>query len=168
VIRVDLIDGFAPDEALRQLTHCCGSSRWARAMTEGRPYGSEEALLAASTLAFAALRREDWLEAFRHHPQIGDVDSLRRQFAATAHLAGQEQAGVQGASEEVLQALAAGNREYEAKFGYIFIVCATGKSAAEMLALLRARLGNSPAAELQNAAAEQRQITRIRLEKIGA
>lgn len=152
----------------KQLEHCCGARKWWRAMAKELPFRDAVHVRAASEKAFHGMKREDWLEAFRHHPKIGDVDSLRKKFATTAHLASKEQAGVHGASEETLQALAAGNDEYEKKFGYIFIVCATGKTADEMLALLRARLSNDAEAELQIAAAEQIKITYIRLEKIGA
>jgi 2-oxo-4-hydroxy-4-carboxy-5-ureidoimidazoline decarboxylase len=108
----------------------------------------------------------DWREAFTHHPRIGDVSKLREKFASTATWSSQEQKGVSGASEETIQALAQGNRAYEEKFGFIFLVCATGKSAEEMLALLRERMPNDAAAELRIAAGEQAKITRIRLEKL--
>ena len=108
----------------------------------------------------------DWLEAFAAHPRIGDLDALRKKFASTANWCAGEQAGVAAADEAVLTALADGNRAYEARFGYIFIVCATGKSAAEMLAILTARLANDPEVELKVATAEQAKITRLRLEKL--
>jgi 2-oxo-4-hydroxy-4-carboxy-5-ureidoimidazoline decarboxylase len=105
----------------------------------------------------------DWLAAFDHHPRIGaDVDALRAKFA-TAATAEREQAGVSGASEETLRALAQGNREYEARYGFIFLVCATGKSAVEMLAILRSRMDHETEAELRIAAGEQAKITRLRL-----
>jgi 2-oxo-4-hydroxy-4-carboxy-5-ureidoimidazoline decarboxylase len=161
--RVEWLDGLAVDEARRRLEYCCGAARWVDAMLAKRPFGSEAALLAAADAAFARLGREDWLEAFRHHPQIGDLASLKRRFAATAALAATEQAGVRDAAAATLAELAAGNAAYEAKFGYIFIVCATGKSAAEMLGILQARLAHAPDFELGVAAAEQKKITRIRL-----
>ena len=109
----------------------------------------------------------DWLEAFAAHPRIGDLDALRAKFAATAAWAVRRAGGRRRrADEATLRALADGNRDYEARFGYIFIVCATGKTAGEMLALLRERLGNDPEAELAVAAAEQAKITRIRLRKL--
>ena len=109
----------------------------------------------------------DILEAFSHHPKIGaNIETLRAKFQQTAGWSASEQASVSQASDAVLQALAQGNIDYEAKFGYIFIVCATGKSAAEMLNLLQARLVNTPADEIKLAAAEQAKITRIRLEKL--
>ena len=135
-------------------------------MERGRPYGDERVLVEAAERAFATLAREDWLEAFSHHPRIGDRGALAARFPATAGWSAAEQVGVAEAGEDVLDALLDGNREYEARFGHIFIVCATGKTAPEMLALLRERLPHEPAAELEIAAAEQRKITAIRLEKL--
>ena len=135
-------------------------------MAKERPFGNDDAVLRAAERHWQACARADWLEAFSHHPKIGDVESLRVKFQATAHLAAAEQAGVASANETVLAALAVGNRAYESCFGYIFIVCATGKSAAEMLALLSARMGNDEATELLVAAAEQKKITMIRLQRL--
>ena len=135
-------------------------------MTAHRPFADAAALFALADACWAGLSRDDWLEAFAHHPRIGDVEGLRTRFANTRAWAAGEQAGTASASEAVLQALTEGNRAYEARFGYIFIVCATGKSAEEMLGLLHARLPNDPAAELPIAAEEQRKITRLRLEKL--
>ncbi len=145
---------------------CCGAARWAQAMTARRPFPTADDLFTAADAVWADLSRSDWLEAFAHHPRIGDLASLRAKFAGTRAWAEGEQAAAAQASEAALQALAKGNRAYEARFGYIFIVCATGKRADEMLARLHARLHNDPAAELQVAAEEQRKITRIRLEKL--
>lgn len=111
------------------------------------------------------LDESDWLQAFAAHPKIGDVESIRRKYAAQATWSLQEQTGVHGASEAVLQGLAAGNAAYEAKFGFIFLVCATGKSAAELLAILTARLPADRASELRVAASEQAKITALRLRK---
>ncbi len=124
-------------------------------------------MVAASESIARKLTQSDWLEAFAGHPKIGqDIDSLKVKFKNTADWSAGEQAGVDSASEEVLQQLSEGNRAYEEKFGYIFIVCATGKSAAEMLALLQERMGNTPEKELLIAMAEQEKITRIRLERL--
>jgi len=163
---LNTLDALAPEQATAAFLRCCGSRRWAEAIERGRPYADEPALLAAAERAFALLTREDWLEAFSHHPRIGDRGSLAARFPATAGWSASEQGGVRDAGEDVLDALLRGNREYETRFGHIFIVCATGKTAPEMLALLRERLPNAPGAELEIAAAEQRKITAIRLEKL--
>jgi 2-oxo-4-hydroxy-4-carboxy-5-ureidoimidazoline decarboxylase len=161
------LNGWSAEEAHVELLRCCGSRRWAGAMTALRPFASEAAVIDASERVWWQLERSDWLEAFAAHPRIGDLDALRARFAATAAWSAQEQAGVAGAPEAVLLRLAEGNRAYQERFGYLFIVCATGKSAAEMLALLEARLASPPEDEFRTAAAEQAKITRLRLERIG-
>lgn len=148
------------------LTRCCGASGWVNGMLERAPFRSADQLFGAADEVWWGLSESDWLEAFRHHPKIGDVENLRHRFANTADLSAREQAGVSEANEAVLERLAQGNRAYEEKFGYIFIVCATGKSAAEMSDLLEARLPNRPAAEIRIAAEEQRKITQIRLRQL--
>jgi 2-oxo-4-hydroxy-4-carboxy-5-ureidoimidazoline decarboxylase len=159
------INARPEDEARAEFLRCCGSQHWAEAMAALRPFASETALFSAAERIWWELPHADWREAFAAHPQIGDVDQLRARFAATAAWSAHEQAGVAAASEETLRRLAAGNRAYEERFGYIFIVCATGKSAAEMLALLEQRLLNSPEREWIIAADEQSRITRLRLER---
>jgi 2-oxo-4-hydroxy-4-carboxy-5-ureidoimidazoline decarboxylase len=134
-------------------------------MMAQRPFADADAALNAAHEAWFALGPEDWLEAFSHHPKIGDVQSLRRRFPATHDLSAREQGGIIGASDTTLEALAAANRAYEDRFGYIFIVCATGKTAAEMLALLRARLSNDSGTEIRIAAEEQARITALRLKQ---
>lgn len=134
-------------------------------MLAHRPFGSMERLLETADATWRACSPGDWKEAFRHHPKIGGRN-LPSGFASTRHLSEAEQAGVAGAPEHVIAELADANRLYEKRFGYIFIVCATGKSAAEMLALLRARLTNDPATEIHIAAGEQAKITALRLEKV--
>ncbi len=164
---VAALNALPADDARAAFLRCCGSSRWADAMTARRPFASPADLLQAADDAWGGLDRADYLEAFAAHPRIGDVDSLRRKFfASTTAWASTEQAGTATAPEDVLRGLAAGNREYEERFGYIFIICATGKSAAEMLATLRSRLVNEPETELRIAAGEQAKITRLRLEKL--
>lgn len=148
------------------LLKCCGASKWALRVMNARPFADLEALEAASERAFSTLEAIDWREAFSHHPQLGDLASLRQKFAATSEWASGEQAGTQAAPEVVLGELAQKNQEYLDKFGFIFILCAMGKSAAEMLAALQARIGNDAPTELQNAAEQQKQITRLRLEKL--
>lgn len=127
------------------------------------PFGSLEALLDAARAEWFALTPADWQEAFAAHPRIGDLSSLRERFAGTRHLAAHEQSGVDGAPEDVLTALANGNTAYEQKFGCIFIVCATGLTAEEMLARLRVRLINDSLTEIGVAAEEQARITELRL-----
>ena len=144
---------------------CCGSSRWAAAMVARRPFRGQDDLNAVAESVWAGLEEGDWREAFTAHPRIGDVESLRAKFATTRAWSEGEQAGVAVASEDVLQALAEGNHAYEERFGFIFIICATGKSAGEMLSVLQERLPNDPSDELRIAAGEQQKITRLRLEK---
>ncbi len=160
------LDLATPDEARDLLRSCCGASAWVERMVARRPFGSRETLLATARDEWFGLERSDWLEAFGHHPKIGDRESLRQRFARTAHLSEREQSGVDGASEETLAKLAEGNRDYERRFGYIFIVCASGKSAGEMLQLLRIRLPNPPDVEIRIAAEEQAKIMELRLEKL--
>jgi 2-oxo-4-hydroxy-4-carboxy-5-ureidoimidazoline decarboxylase len=145
---------------------CCHAARWGGLVVAKRPFQNKDALLRVAEAAWAAMGTDDYLEAFRGHPRIGGKDALRAKFAGTQSWAQGEQAGAATATEAVLDALAKGNADYEAKFGFIFIVCATGKSAAEMLAILQGRLGNDRVTEMKNAAAEQAKITKIRLEKL--
>ena len=157
------IDAAPPEDARRLLRTCCGSERWVERMMRSRPFVSRETVLSAARDVWFALDETDWKEAFSHHPKIGDRDALRSRFPESGHLSAREQAGVDGAHGDVLGELASRNQEYEARFGYIFIVCATGKSADEMLALLRERLTNNPADEIRLAAGEQAKITALRL-----
>lgn len=145
---------------------CSGSQVWTKEMISARPFKSAVDLAAKSRAAWEKLSRQDWLDAFKIHPRIGDLDSLRKKYADTARWASSEQSGVNAASEQIIQGLADGNKRYEDKFGYIFIVCATGKSAAEMLSILLKRLENSPEAEFAIACGEQKKITDIRIGKL--
>lgn len=154
------------EEAKAEFMRCCGSTRWAEAMARARPFKTESAVFSEAGWLWSQTSAEDWREAMSHHPRIGDVSKLRERFKASGAWSEQEQKGVQGAGEEVLQGLADGNREYEERFGFIFLICATGKSAQEILEQLRERMNNPPALELRIAAGEQAQITRIRLEKL--
>jgi 2-oxo-4-hydroxy-4-carboxy-5-ureidoimidazoline decarboxylase len=148
------------------LERCCGAPRWVARMSAARPFRDVDAVFAAARSAFREFDDRDWIAAFAHHPKIGDLDALREKFASTAAWAGEEQRGASGAPEATLAALAEGNRAYQEKFGYIFIVCATGRSADQMLELLRARIGNEAERERATAAEEQMRITRLRLEKL--
>lgn len=150
------------------LTRCCGSSQWVHSMAAVRPFADWDEVSAAADRIWARLAPADWLQAFSHHPMIGDVEGLRAKYANTKVWAQGEQVQIQEATETVLQGLAKGNQAYLTKFGYIFIVCATGKSAGEMLALLQSRLPNDPEQELPIAAEQQRQITQLRLAKTRA
>ncbi len=148
------------------LQKCCGATNWVAALNARFPFATTADLYQQADEIWHALAETDWREAFTHHPKIGDVTALKEKFASTAQWAEGEQGAVKQASADVLEALAAGNAAYEAKFGYIFIVCATGKSAAEMLALLQTRLPNQADEELKIAMGEQAKITRLRLEKL--
>jgi allantoinase len=164
--RLDRLNALDDDSARAEFLRCCGSRRWADRMTILRPFDTESDLFTVADAAWDELPQPDRLEAFAAHPRIGDLNVLRARFASTAAWAKGEQSGVSGASDATLQALAEGNREYESRFGYIFLVCATGKTADEMLDLLRSRLGNDPATEFEVASAEQAKITRIRIRKL--
>jgi len=161
------IDLGSDDEARPLLARACGSSRWVDRMLARRPFGSQQALLSAAREEWFGLSKDDWLEAFGHHPKIGDTEKLRQRVLATWDLSEREQAGVYSGSDEVLSALADRNRAYEDRYGYIFIVCATGLSAEEMLARLRSRMENDPEVEIRIAAEEQARITAMRLEERG-
>jgi 2-oxo-4-hydroxy-4-carboxy-5-ureidoimidazoline decarboxylase len=163
---LDWLNRAASSEAEAALFRCCGCAGWAVQVAAARPFASVEALHQAAEEAWRRASRKDALEAFSHHPRIGDRDSLRARFPGTHAWSAGEQSEAAVADEAVLDALAAANREYEARFGHIFIVCATGKAASEILSLLRARLGNDAAAELKIAAEEQMKITRLRLAKL--
>jgi 2-oxo-4-hydroxy-4-carboxy-5-ureidoimidazoline decarboxylase len=157
------LDRPALTEALRK---CCGAEAWVQAVADTFPVADADTLMDQAKTHWFELSEDDWREAFTHHPKIGDVSSLKEKFANTRAWAEGEQSAVNDTSQEVLEALARGNQEYEARFGYIFIVFATGKSAEEMLALLQARLPNKPEDEILIAMAEQDKITRLRLEKL--
>lgn len=163
---LERLNALAPADAEAELRTCCGSRRWARELAARRPFRDEAELFAAADEVWWTLEPEDWQEAFRAHPRIGERKAEAAQTVRAAAWSAQEQAGVSAAGEEVTAALAAGNREYERRFGHIYLVCATGKSAEEMLGILRARLANDPDEELRVAAAEQAKITRLRLEKL--
>ncbi len=153
------------EEAEREILACCGSNAWAAAMASRRPIRDEPSLLAASDEIWRALSEADWLEAFQSHPRIGESHAEKDFAAQSAAWSEQEQQTAAAADEAVTMALKWGNREYEQKFGRIFIVCAAGKPAAEILEILWQRLHNDEATELQQAAAEQREIMHIRLNK---
>jgi 2-oxo-4-hydroxy-4-carboxy-5-ureidoimidazoline decarboxylase len=148
-----------------ELLALCGSRLWAQLVADAAPFGDADALHAAADAAFDELSEDDWLEAFAHHPRIGDVESLRERFASSGALSEGEQAGLASAGEDVVQAIADGNVEYEQRFGFVFLIRAAGRSAGEMLDQQRARLEHDRAAELGIAAEQQRQITHLRIDQ---
>lgn len=150
--------------ALDAILACCGARRWAKAMVASRPFASVKILSEAADRTWSTMEEADWLEAFACHPRIGER-TAKRAAAQSAAWSAQEQSSTSQASEGVIAALATGNVLYEERFGFTYIVCATGKSAEEMLAILQRRLANSREAELREAAEQQRQITQIRLGK---
>lgn len=149
-----------------ELLTCCGSREWARRMAALRPFAGEDALFDAADVVWWALDREDWLEAFRSHPRIGERKAEAGQTQREQGWSRGEQAGMDAAAEATRRALADGNRAYEERFGHIYLVCATGRSADELLSILRSRLQNPPERELRVAAEEQAKITRLRLQKL--
>lgn len=163
---VERLNALPAEEAAKELLQCCGSKRWAQELSNRRPYSNLETLLTSSSEIWGSLRPDDWLEAFRSHPKIGEKKAAETVSAQTQQWSGQEQSGVSDASRKTADTLAELNDAYAKKFGFIFIICATGKSSAEMLKALRDRLTNSAATELQIAAAEQNRITELRLKKL--
>ena len=160
------LNSLSADEAAKELLQCCGSQRWAAGMINSRPFPNIESLLTTADNIWWSLDPGDWLEAFRSHPKIGEKKAAGKVSAQSQQWSGQEQSGVANASHTTIDSLATLNREYEQKFGFIFIICATGKTSDEMLAALRERLPHDPAAELPIAAAEQSRITSLRLKKL--
>ena len=160
------LNSLPPVEAEKELLQCCGSTRWAQQMAAARPYRTLENLTATANELWWSLDRNDWLEAFRSHPKIGEKKAADPVSTQASQWSGQEQAGVATASQETVDSLATLNRAYEEKFGFIFIICATGKSSGEMMSSLRERLEHEPVDELPIAAAEQNKITALRLNKL--
>ena len=163
---LEWLNSLPHDEAIKALLQCCGSRRWAENVAKGRPYPNLETLIATANDVWWSLQQDDWLEAFRSHPKIGEKKAANAVSDQSRQWSGQEQAGVAAASRETVDALAALNWAYEQKFGFIFIICATGKTSEEMLSALKDRLENEPATELPIAAAEQNKITELRLKKL--
>ena len=160
------LNSLPPADAEKQLSQCCGSTRWAKQIAEARPYSTLDTLLASANEVWWSLDRNDWLEAFRSHPKIGEKKAAEPVSTQAHQWSGQEQSGVGTASKDTVDSLATLNRAYEQKFGFIFIICATGKTSSEMLSALRERLEHGAADELPIAAAEQSKITVLRLKKL--
>lgn len=161
-----LLNALPEEGARAALARCCGSSLWVQRMMTARPYAVDQALFDVAEGTWWELRAEDWLEAFSHHPRIGERIPDGPAVTEELSWAVSEQAGMDRAGGDVHEALVAGNIEYEERFGHVFLICATGRSGEEMLAALRSRLGNDPEDELRVAAGEQARITRLRLEKL--
>ncbi len=162
---LDELNTLDNDAASAWFEQCCAANAWIEKMVSTRPYSSIDALESTAKKAWQACTNDDYLEAFKAHPMIGDVDSLRKKFANTKAIAAGEQSGTASASDEVLHALKEANQAYLDKHGFIFIICATGLSAETMLEELQKRLPNNTDEELQNAAAQQINITLLRINK---
>lgn len=161
--RLERLNSLSSGDARELFLSCCGSHMWARRLAAERPFRSAGQLEEAADRIWRTLSEEDWREAFGAHPRIGESAPGPGRSGVWSR---QEQAGTETASRDVLARLAEVNREYENRFGHVFIVCATGKSSARMLALAEARLHNDPRTELAIAAEEQRRIMRLRLAKV--
>jgi 2-oxo-4-hydroxy-4-carboxy-5-ureidoimidazoline decarboxylase len=156
---------MSPQAAATEILSCCGSPAWAAGVAAKRPYTSEESLFAAADECWLSLPEADWLEAFRSHPRIGEKHAQNTTTATFAAWSRSEQSQVQEADAAILLRMQKGQREYEERFGRIFIVCASQKQPAELLAILEHRLNNDPTRELVVSAAQQQQIMQLRLRK---
>jgi OHCU decarboxylase len=163
---LERLNSSSTADAEKEFLKCCGSKEWARRMVAERPFASLDELIEKADRIWWSLEPADWLKAFRSHPKIGEKKAAEQTSSEAQEWSEQEQAAVDNASFETAQTLAELNRKYEEKFGYIFIVCATGKSSEEMLSILRERFENDRDEELRIAAAEQAKITNLRLEKL--
>jgi len=165
-ISVTRLDVMSKAEAKALFASCCGASRWVTKMVARRPFGTRGALLKVADLVWETMEESDWREAFAHHPRIGEQTGAVPQTERGAAFSAGEQAGMDSAGENLRKELAEVNREYEERFGFIYIVCAAGRSAEELLEFARRRMDNDPYTELMTAMLEQGKITRIRLEKL--
>lgn len=163
---LDQLNSLPGDQARSVLLKCCGSQRWAEGMIGQRPFASLDQINNVAERIWWSLQPRDWLEAFRSHPKIGEQKTERNTSDQARTWSEQEQSGMDSAADETKRTLATLNRDYEERFGYIFIVCATGKTSGEMLLILKRRLNNGPEMELRIAAAEQAKITALRLQKL--
>jgi len=160
------INSLSAKMAIHIFMQCCTSERWVEKMVENRPYSDVNALRKSADQAWQQLDEHDYLQAFDGHPKIGDVNTLKAKYANTKQLASGEQSSVNNATDELIHKLAVSNRAYEQKYGFIFIVCATEKSAEQILNILSTRLQNDRHRELEIASEEQRKIFHLRLEKL--
>jgi 2-oxo-4-hydroxy-4-carboxy-5-ureidoimidazoline decarboxylase len=182
-VSLESLNGLPAEVARQRLLACCSSPRWAAEVASGRPYKSVDEILARSDKSMAGLTQADLEQALAGHPRIGDPSRIGaaggaeagpggaaggsgQEAAAVAGWSGQEQAGVRAADQATVQALAAGNRAYEGRFGHIYLVCATGRSGTELLTLLRERLAHDPGTEWKVVRRELGKINQIRLRKL--
>ena len=163
---LEQLNRASPAEAEAAFLSCCGSRRWAQKMTEARSFTNVSELLNRAEEIWRNLAPQDWLEAFAAHPKIGAKKAAQQTSVRSAEWSQGEQSGTSSATDSERDELGKLNCLYEKKFGFIFIVCATGKSAAEMLGICRQRLDNASNVEILIAADEQRKITEIRLKKL--
>jgi 2-oxo-4-hydroxy-4-carboxy-5-ureidoimidazoline decarboxylase len=158
-------NGLAHADAAAEILPCCGSRQWAYQLAQQRPFADAPELFAASDAIWAGLQRADWYEAFASHPRIGEKKAPQSATAQSAQWSSREQGGVATVGVDIQEKLKLANAAYEARFGRIYIVCASGKTAEQMLAILEQRMGNDDAVELLESAEQQRQITQLRLRK---
>jgi OHCU decarboxylase len=170
VLELDLeltsLNALSSSRAESEFLKCCGAKNWARQLTSARPFASLDELIAQADRVWWSLDQQDWLEAFQSHPKIGEKKAAARTAVKAQRWSEDEQSGIHNSAQQTLDALAKLNQIYEEKFGYIFIVCASGKTSEEMLAILQDRLKNNASQELRMAAAEQAKITQLRLKKL--
>ena len=164
-ITIAELDSVPRDAAIEFLSSCCGSTRWSEAMVARRPFVTCDALLQAADEEWKRLSPNDWLEAFAHHPRIGERRAAAHVDARARRWSESEQSSAASSDDGAKQRLAAAQHEYEARFGHIFLISASGKGSQEILSTLRTRMSNDPKTELGVAAEEQRQITRLRLKQ---
>ncbi len=165
-VSVAKLDAMPETEAAELFASCCGASRWVSEMVARRPFGTRGAALTVADLVWQTMDEPAWREAFSHHPRIGEQTGAVPQTPRGAAWSAGEQAGMDSAGESLRSELAAVNREYEARFGYVYIVCAEGRAAEELLSFARRRLANDPHTELLTAMLEQERIMQLRLERL--
>jgi len=158
-------NGLPTEEAASEILPCCGSHAWAEKLAAQRPFSTLESLFAASDAVWLALDHSDWQQAFDSHPRIGQRHAQSATAQSLSWSSGEQSAAMASQDYAAKVALAEGNREYEAKFGRIFLICASGKSTQEILVVLRERMGNTADDELREAVEQQRQITQLRLRR---
>jgi OHCU decarboxylase len=163
---LEVLNSLPANDAEQEFLKCCGSHNWAQQMVDSRAHASVPELVETANRVWWSLEPQDWLEAFRSHPKIGEQKAAAVTAVEAQKWSADEQSGIRDSAQQTLAELDRLNQEYEKKFGYIFIVCASGKSSEEMLAFLRERLNNDPEDELRIAAGEQAKITELRLKKL--